>query len=65
MDDDDDRDAIEEIFPTPREALRLLPVYLAVMALILLPLWLKARAQPPVASQVTQPAAPQSAHRAP
>lgn len=64
MDDDDDRDAIEEILPTPREALRLLPVYLAVMALILVPLWLQARAQPPVASEVTQPA-PQSAHRAP
>jgi hypothetical protein len=42
---DDDRPSLEDLFPTPRECLRLLPLYFAVAALILVPLWLRERAR--------------------
>jgi len=37
--------SIEDIFPSPRECLSLLPLYYAIVALILVPLWLKDQAR--------------------
>ena len=36
--------SIEEVFPSPTESLRLLPLDAAIVALVLVPLWLKAAA---------------------
>ena len=46
MNGDDNDHSIEDIFPSPRECLGLLPLYAAAVALILVPLWLEDQARP-------------------